>query len=146
MTHTLLFVPITRGDLDTIVEIDHKCFEADVAYSHEEMAYFLNMEGTRGLMAREGSGVLGFVLWNQNHIITLDVLPAVRRRGLGVNLMKRALGLIRESGYGRSYLEVDVDNEEALALYSGLGYGTVTTFRESGRERYLMALDLESNV
>lgn len=83
-----------------------------------------------------GSGVFAFVaedgdpagvvlcraLAGEAEILTLAVPPWARRRGVARALLAAALGAARELGAGACFLEVDVDNAPALALYEGLGF------------------------
>ncbi|MDR2075478.1 MAG: GNAT family N-acetyltransferase [Desulfovibrio sp.] len=55
-------------------------------------------------------------------IYNLGVLPEFRRRGLGRALLVLGLELAAELGARRAVLEVRPGNEEAMALYAGLGF------------------------
>lgn len=135
---TFSLTSIDEGDLDLLHEMDRNCFAPDVAYDRQEMAYFLRLPGSRGFLAREEDNPAGFILFIENHVITLDVLPAFRRRGLGRWLMDLAMEAMAEEGYTAVYLEVDADNEPALGLYRSLGLSEGPAFREMGRRRLLM--------
>lgn len=83
-----------------------------------------------------GAGVFAFVAHDEDpagvvlvralageaEILTLAVPPWARRRGVARALMAAALGAARELGAAACFLEVDVDNVPALALYEGLGF------------------------
>jgi ribosomal protein S18 acetylase RimI-like enzyme len=55
----------------------------------------------------------------------VSVRPEFRRRGVATALAAAAERAVRERGADRLRLSVSVDNEAALALYRGLGYGDV---------------------
>ena len=61
------------------------------------------------------------------HIVTIDVAPEQRRRGVGRLLMNAILLACREAKAESLRLEVAVDNDAALAFYKRLG------FTETGR-------------
>jgi [ribosomal protein S18]-alanine N-acetyltransferase len=62
------------------------------------------------------------------HIITIDVVAATRRHGVGSLLMKAAEERLRAAGCGVVELETAVDNASALSFYKRHGYGVVYTF------------------
>jgi len=73
--------------------------------------------GTLRLTREEGvAGVYGFA-----------VDPAWRGRGIGRDVLRRACHLLREEGAHRIGLEVAVENDHALGLYTSLGFTQVTT-------------------
>lgn len=55
------------------------------------------------------------------------VAPAVRGRGIGRDALRRACQGLRAGGAERVGLEVAVDNESALGLYTSLGFVPVAT-------------------
>lgn len=69
-------------------------------------------------VAREGTGadVYGFV-----------VDPAWQGRGIGREALRRVCRRLRAEGVERIGLEVEVDNERALGLYTSVGFTRVTT-------------------
>lgn len=84
----------------------------------------------------EGAGIFGFVVRDEDpagvlvcrtvageaEILTVAVAPWARRRGVGQALMVAAIGVAREAGAGEMFLEVDVANAGAVALYERLGF------------------------
>lgn len=56
------------------------------------------------------------------HVFTLNVHLKERRRGLGRALMEACHDRLRAMGIRRVILEVNVQNDAALALYERLGY------------------------
>jgi ribosomal protein S18 acetylase RimI-like enzyme len=65
----------------------------------------------------------------------LYVIPEARRSGLGRALVEAALDSARERGCVRIELDVDEDNEPALALYAAAGF----RLDSKGRGRTLLA-------
>jgi ribosomal protein S18 acetylase RimI-like enzyme len=65
----------------------------------------------------------------------LYVIPEARRSGLGRALVEAALDSARERGCVRIELDVDEDNEQALALYAAAGF----RLDSKGRGRTLLA-------
>lgn len=85
----------------------------------------LSLPGTRALLAPAG----GFVMWQQAadeaEILTLAVLPALRRAGLGHALMEAAMRAMAASGAAVLFLEVARRNQPARRLYATLGFAQV---------------------
>ena len=55
----------------------------------------------------------------------VGVVPSERRRGTGRTLMRAVQDEARSRGVARVWLEVIVENTQAIALYEQLGYGHV---------------------
>jgi len=79
----------------------------------------------------------------QGHIISLAVIPEMRRRGVATSLMVRAMKALYEVyGAEEYYLEVRVSNVPAINLYKKLGFKPVKVIRGyylDGEDAYLMA-------
>lgn len=59
---------------------------------------------------------------DEAHITTLAVQPEMRRKGIGMMLMREILDRCAHVGCTCSTLEVRSNNEPAIALYKDLGY------------------------
>jgi [ribosomal protein S18]-alanine N-acetyltransferase len=127
------------GDLETLWRIDQECFEAGIAYSVEEMRFYLRQPGAFALVAEPvgGGDAAGFIVGQAaaarravtplGYIITIDVLAGARRSGLGSQLLAAAEEHMRRAGCWRVVLEAAVDNAAALAFYKRHGYAVVAT-------------------
>ena len=58
-------------------------------------------------------------------ILTVGVVPAARRRGIGRLLVAALVEEARRRGATEAFLEVRVDNDAARTLYAGLGWADV---------------------
>ena len=117
------------ADLPRLWALDRLCFEPGIAYSRREMEHFLRLPGARSVLA-EADGVLaGFALGYRDadiaRVVTLDVHPDFRRRGLGSRLLRDLLALLSAAGSRRAVLEVDVRNSGAIAFYAREGFGQI---------------------
>jgi ribosomal-protein-alanine N-acetyltransferase len=120
------------ADLDRLWRLDQLCFEAGIAYSLRDLRRFLAMPRAACVLAEVGPTLCGFALAyslprDLAHVVTLDVHPTFRRRGLGRRLIESVLEGSAAAGAQRVVLEVDVRNSGAITFYRKLG------FRESGR-------------
>jgi ribosomal-protein-alanine N-acetyltransferase len=113
-----------EGDFDTLCEIDWKCFPQGIAYSPPEMRAFL--KGAVALVAENHAGTaVAFLVARKNRVITVDVLPRYRRRGIARALMAECEKRLRAQGQRKILLETGVRNRPAQALYRALGYSKV---------------------
>lgn len=115
----------------------------------------------------DGPGVFGFVAWEEDpagvvvcrtvageaEILTVGVAGWARRRGVGQALMAASIGVARQAGATAMFLEVDVGNSAAVALYERLGFaqaGLRKAYYDRGANRHadalLMRLDLTSRA
>lgn len=103
------------------------------AWSAASLGELMAAPGTFGLVAEDGMDPCGFVLaraaGGEAEILTLAVRPEMRGRGLGRALVRAAAEAAAELGAKALFLEVAVDNEDALGLYAALG------FTEAGRRK-----------
>jgi [ribosomal protein S18]-alanine N-acetyltransferase len=137
---------VEPGDLDALFALDHECFRPGIAYSRADLRYYLSHPRAFSILAEDTvKSILGFVIVESyleegkriGHVITIDVAPAARRRGLGRMLMEAMLDRLRDAGSVTIRLEVAIDNVDAQAFYQKLG------FVRTGRIRafYLGRLD-----
>ncbi len=92
----------------------------------------MRRRGAFTLVAEDPVGAIaGFIVAHggpTGHIITIDVIPAARRTGLGSLLLKAAEERLREEGSLAVGLEAAVDNVAALSFYKRHGYDVVKTW------------------
>jgi len=83
-----------------------------------------------------------FGLARKGHIISIATLEAHRGKGVGSNLIQRAMDEMRKGGCKEVFLEVRVTNDEAVRLYRKLSFqvaGTMQGYYKDGESAYLMA-------
>jgi ribosomal-protein-alanine N-acetyltransferase len=89
----------------------------------------LGLPGSFGVLRPAQGFVLARTAADEAEVLTLAVLPAARRQGIGGALLAEALAGARLRGACAMFLEVSARNAAALALYAGAG------FAEVGRRR-----------
>jgi ribosomal-protein-alanine N-acetyltransferase len=81
------------------------------------------------LVATDSGDVAGYVIAqdaaDEGEILNLAVATDRQRRGVGRQLVERALGTLGDRGVERVFLEVRQSNAAARALYASLGFGEV---------------------
>lgn len=117
------------ADLDTLYMIEQRCFTKE-AWSKRQIATFLEASDAVNLAVRMNNEAVGFVIGLVNqydemkigHIVTIDVLPNYRRKGVGMTLLKSIEQEFKKAGVRVCYLEVREDNLVAMKLYRKAGY------------------------
>ena len=161
-------------DFDTLWRIDQTCFPAGISYSRAELRFYMRRPASFTLVAVGGepddviaadskiiakrfskdasadAAVAGFIVAEagaraRGHIITIDVVAAARRFGVGSLLLRAAEDRLISTGCRAVVLETAVDNVSALSFYKRHGYTVIQTF-----PRYYSngvdALALEKNL
>lgn len=123
--------------LDKLYEIEKQCFDRE-AFTKQQLSYLLADYNTVGLVARVNDEIVGFVIAQIEierrmmfgHILTVNVAPAYRRKGIAQRLLAEIESMLREKGVKECRLEVREDNVAALNLYQKLGYKVVSKLEE----------------
>ncbi len=122
--------PFRRADLPTLYEIDQACFVPGISYTRQELADFIGNRLSQTWVADEAAEIAGFLIAHRGpgkilHIVTIDVLAAWRRRGVGSLLMDAAEQWAGGHGLGVIGLETAEDNLPAQKFYVARGYRKV---------------------
>ena len=141
----LVIRPFAAEDFSTLCSIDVECYAPEIAYSRRTMRALLRLPGAECLVAEEEGTIRGFVLTDRygpaGHIITLDVAPAVRRRGVGSALVEAAHESMKRAGVREVELETSTTNATAIAFWKRHGYrecGVLPNYYENGEDAYWM--------
>lgn len=133
-------------DLPGIIEIENLCFPADMAYppdlffdymvtrTHLFYAAFLHHRLAGFVIAGEGES-------GEAWIVTLDVHPELRRRGVGEKLIRHIEKIFLRAGIERMILQVAVENFPALCMYKKLGFKKsdyLTDYYREGADAFIM--------
>ncbi|MGC2327537.1 MAG: N-acetyltransferase [Candidatus Sulfotelmatobacter sp.] len=155
-------------DFETLWHIDQECFSPGISYSRPELKFYIRRRGSFTLVAenvaeqaaaqvgeeaaatpgdRKISGFIVTQTGRTGHIITIDVIAAARRSGVGSQLLQAAEDRLRLAGSTAVGLETAVDNLSALAFYKRHGYSlieTVPRYYSSGVDALRMKKELGS--
>ena len=120
--------------LDKLYEIEIECFKNE-AFTKQQIAYLLTDHNSTSLFVEFNGETAGFVIgkthrkWKSatGHVLTIDVSPKHRRKGIGLRLLQEIERIFKDKGVNVCFLEVREDNIAALDLYLRFGY------REIGR-------------
>ncbi len=115
--------------LDKLYEIEKECFTKE-AFTKQQIAYLLTDYNSIGIVAKINNEIVGFMIGRieikrkalVGHILTIDIAPAHRRKGIAQRLFEEMEKIFSEKGVKECHLEVREDNVAALNLYRKLGY------------------------
>jgi ribosomal-protein-alanine acetyltransferase len=115
--------------LDRLYEIETECF-VEEAFTKKQIALLLTDYNSISLVAREDGEIVGFIVGViypdgktlSGHIVTIDVSPSHRRKGIGQTLLQETECIFVQKGVRTCLLEVREDNTAAIGLYRKLGY------------------------
>ena len=118
--------------LDKLYEIEKQSFGTE-AFTRQQIAYLLTDCNAIALAATTNDEIAGFVIAHIDmgrnnmigHILTIDVTPRHRRKGIAKKLLNQTETLLKESGATEIRLEVREDNTPAINLYQKRGYKKV---------------------
>jgi len=122
-------------DFQTLWRVDQECFPSGIAYSKQELKAYVHDRRAFTLVAeeepRKAGKPAGFIVVHSGptaHVITIDVVAAVRRLGVGTLLLQAAEERLRAAGSRAVGLETAVDNLAALSFYKRHGYSVIRTW------------------
>jgi ribosomal-protein-alanine N-acetyltransferase len=118
--------------LDRLYEIEMKCFETE-AFTKQQIAYLLTDSNSVILVPRVKGKIVGFIIGKTymdkkpttGQILTIDVSPKHRRKGIGQGLLQEIEKTFKDKGIRMCYLEARENNIVALSLYQKFGYKRV---------------------
>ncbi|MEM2971356.1 MAG: ribosomal protein S18-alanine N-acetyltransferase [Candidatus Bathyarchaeia archaeon] len=122
--------------LDRLYEIEMECFKEE-AFKKQQIASLLTNYNSISLVAKMNGEIVGFIIgviyFERNslvgHILTIDVSPKHRRKGVAQSLLQEIEKIFMEKGVKSCHLEVREDNIAALRLYQKLGYKKVAKIK-----------------
>jgi ribosomal-protein-alanine N-acetyltransferase len=130
----MTLVPMTAAHVDRLMPFEREMFgtEAWTAGSYRaEIAdtrtrYYVAVEGDDGALLG-WAGVL--VAADVAEILTVGVVPSARRRGLARKMLADLYAEAKRRGAAEMFLEVRVDNADAISLYQDEGFAEISIRR-----------------
>jgi len=89
-------------------------------------ASFMALDTSNGHLV--GMCLSSLVAFDVGHITQICVVPVLKGKGCGYELMRRALSALTDAGCRAASLTVTAANTEAIALYERIGFRTVKQF------------------
>jgi ribosomal-protein-alanine N-acetyltransferase len=157
-------------EFETLWRIDQQCFAPGISYSRLELATYLRRPGAFALVADSSAGgdagnlngnpakgqssasTVGFIVAEAGsrgigHVITIDVLPQARAKGIGSQLLEATEDRLRAAHCHAMILESAVDNKAALSFYKRHLYTVIRTlprYYSNGVDAFVLKKDLLS--
>jgi ribosomal-protein-alanine N-acetyltransferase len=142
-------------DLDAMFQLDEACFEEPFRFDRESMREFAEEENAIVRVAEKACGeMVGFVIVHvervvtgrRAYVVTLDVAPDCRQRGLARRLMREVEATAMAAGVQWMQLHVFTGNAGAIRFYERLGYERIRLQRrfygEAGLDAFVYGKEL----
>ena len=117
--------PIPASAAVPLAALHRACFPED-PWDAPALERILALAGGFGYLAWHGETPAGFILarnlGSEVEVLSIGVLPGLRRRGIGRGLIDAIIAEATRSGVGSIVLEVATENEPARRLYATFGF------------------------
>jgi len=117
------------GDWQAMHALDLVCFEPVFRFSRGAMRSFAEAPGAVTVLAEAQGKLAGFCIAQledrTGYVVTLDVAPAWRRRGLARRLMAEVESRLHSADAAEMHLHVFTGNAAAIRFYEAIGYARV---------------------
>jgi [ribosomal protein S18]-alanine N-acetyltransferase len=146
----MLLRPFRAADLPILYEIDQACFVPGISYTPDELTGFVGHRTSQTWVAEDEGTVVGFLIAQREprkllHIVTIDVVQSLRRRGVGTLLMDAAERWAADNKLRMIGLETAENNVAAQEFYSRRGYikvGDIPAYYGDGTNAWVMVKQL----
>jgi [ribosomal protein S18]-alanine N-acetyltransferase len=138
---------VDDAQLREMLELERVCFPPPENYDLRTLKMFVSLNGV-GLLRRyevvdSGPKLIAFHLFDclSAELITLDVHPDFRRKGIGKGLLEMSLTKLREIGHEQATCQIATGNTASIDLHVAFGFrkvGRLRNYYGPGRHAYLM--------
>ena len=113
-----------------LAEMEAICFSGTLN-TWSESQFRSHLENPNGITISDEAGfIVGRVAADEAELLTLGILPAMRRKGHGGRLLRSFEVMAAKMGAKEAFLEVAANNAAAIALYSRHGFQQVGCRRD----------------
>jgi ribosomal protein S18 acetylase RimI-like enzyme len=143
---------LTDREIREMEILERLCFSPAECYDIRTLRLFVSMNGIGILRyyddTEESPRLVAFHLFDciNGELITLDVHPNFRGRGIATQLLQLSLKKLRDLGHTRTTCEIAVDNEPSLRLHRKFGFVPVRLLRHyygPGKHAYYLTARLK---
>ncbi|WP_194096520.1 ribosomal protein S18-alanine N-acetyltransferase [Marivivens aquimaris] len=106
---------------DRMADIHARSFTVPRPWSAKELDSFRS-DPKVVTVSTDNGFAMGQVILDEAEVLTVAVDPHARRAGEGRKLMTELLSAVQARGVTRVFLEVNVNNSAAIALYRSFGF------------------------
>ena len=126
----MIYRPYKTADFDELYAIEEICFQPPLRFPRRYVRRLVESADTVTWIAEENGKMAGFSITDFGsdlhgrfaYIQTIEVLPAMRGRGIGNELLSRIENSARERDAHAIGLHVESQNAAAIRLYELHGY------------------------
>jgi ribosomal protein S18 acetylase RimI-like enzyme len=126
----------TSRDFPMLLSLDESCFPPEIAYDFNDLKHMMSRSGAQTLVVDEDGAIRAFLLVDMDRnrksatLVTLDVDRDHRRKGYASSLLSRSEEILSEHGISTYVLQVDTQNEGAIAFYGKSGFAVDRLLRK----------------
>jgi len=117
----------TTNDIDTILQIHEELF--DYKWTYDNYANELEFDIASFVVLEEDDKIIGYYITHDIfdilEIIMLAVIKNKQHEGLGTYLLEQIEKELHVNGNDNLYLEVDVNNKQAISFYEKNGFSQI---------------------
>ncbi len=133
-----------RRDMPEVLQIEQESF--DYSWTEEDFLRCLRQRNCIGMVAEQGDKVVGFMIYELHktklHILNFAVPAAVRRQGVGAQMVAKLVSKLSSHRRTRITLEVRETNLAAQLFFRSQEFRAVRVLRayyeDSGEDAFLM--------
>lgn len=126
----MLYRTFKPEDFDSLYAIEETCFLAPLRFTRNYMRRIIDAPNGATWIAEEAGTMAGFAVaeWTPMksevvaYLQTIEVAPAMRKRGVAGELLRRIEMSVGAAGASTLWLHVDTVNAPAIRLYERHGY------------------------
>lgn len=121
------YIPMNEDHICQIAELERLCFNDP--WSVKSIASELNNKLSLWLVAVDSETVVGYVgsqtVLGETDMMNIAVHPDYRKQGIGTSLILELIRELSSRGSHSLMLEVRASNEQAISVYSKLGFSEI---------------------
>ena len=133
-----------RRDMAEVLEIEREGFE--FPWSEDDFIRCLRQRNCIGMVAEHADRVIGFMIYELHktrlHLLNFSVAEAVRRRGIGTQMLSKLVAKLSSQRRTRILLEVRETNLAAQLFFRRMSFRAVSVLRDfyddTTEDAYLM--------
>lgn len=137
-----------RRDMNEVLKIEQESF--DFEWSEEDFLSCLRQRNCIGMVAEQDNHVVGFMIYelhkNRLHVMNFAVEPAMRRLGIGAQMIEKLVNKLSQQRRQEITLEVRETNLTAQLFFQQQGFRAVGVLRnhyeDSNEDAYVMQFRL----
>ena len=141
-----------RRDMPEVLQTEQESF--DYSWTEEDFLRCLRQRNCIGMVAEHQEKVVGFMIYelhkNKLHILNFAVTPALRRQGVGAQMVQKLIGKLSSHRRTRITLAVRETNLAAQLFFRSQGFRAVrvlrTYYEDSGEDAFLMQYQLAGDT